>query len=123
MAQRPPKASHVGASALMVLAAKGRDADILALLTSGADASLKSRNGMQAADWAQKFGHTKSAELIQEHLVVRRFHQFAHIPCQRMLSSSKNLHSFWVPAIVALLPQSAGLEAVTHIHWVVLSPA
>lgn len=64
-----------GATALMAAAGKGRLEDAAALLTAGADALLKSKDGSTAQDWAARFGHEDLAEFLGTHMQVSSFSQ------------------------------------------------
>ena len=54
----------------MAAAGKGRLEDAAALLTAGADPSLKSSDGSTAQDWAARFGHDDLAEFLGTHMQV-----------------------------------------------------
>ncbi|CAG9460433.1 unnamed protein product [Pedinophyceae sp. YPF-701] len=59
---------QTGATALMVAAGKGRLDIVQALLANGASATVASRNGMTAVQWAEQFGHAECAQCIRTHL-------------------------------------------------------
>jgi hypothetical protein len=56
-----------GATALMVASGRGRADFVELLLTLGAKASLMSKRGLTAAQWALKLGHDDVAELLNQH--------------------------------------------------------
>ena len=55
----------------MVAAGKGRLSEVLTLLANGADATLASRDGSSAAQWASKMGFPAVAQAISTHLEVQ----------------------------------------------------
>ena len=57
----------------MVAAGKGRLSEVLTLLANGADATLASRDGSSAAQWASKMGFPAVAQAISTHLEVQHW--------------------------------------------------
>jgi len=53
-----------GATALMAAAGKGRQLEVSQLLGLGALTSMRSSDGSNAADWAERFGHVELAEAL-----------------------------------------------------------
>lgn len=65
----------------MAAAGKGRLEDVITLLSNGADASAKSRDGSTAANWAEKFGHLEISEYLEEHVEVGLSERLCSLPC------------------------------------------
>lgn len=63
----------VGATALMVAAAKGKLDTVLSLLSHGSDPLQKAKDGSIASDWAHKFNQQDVAEFLAEHIAVSSF--------------------------------------------------
>ena len=58
--------SHsTGATALMAAAGKGRQMEVSQLLGLGASPAMRSADGSNAADWAEKFGHVELADALR----------------------------------------------------------
>lgn len=54
-----------GATALMAAAGKGRQMEVSQLLGLGASPAMRSSDGSNAADWAERFGHIELAEALR----------------------------------------------------------
>lgn len=59
--------SLTGTTPLMVAAGKGRVAEVLLLLSRGADMSLTSQDGTTALDWAQRYEKAEIKEILLNH--------------------------------------------------------
>ena len=58
--------SHsTGATALMAAAGKGRQMEVSQLLGLGASPAMRSSDGSNAADWAERFGHVELADALR----------------------------------------------------------
>jgi ATP-dependent RNA helicase DHX36 len=58
-------AHSTGATALMAAAGKGRQMEVSQLLGLGASPAMRSTDGSNAADWADKFGHVELADALR----------------------------------------------------------
>jgi hypothetical protein len=62
--------NRAGNSALMAAAASGNEATVRTLLLTGADPYLRNRQGMQAADLAERGGHAPIARMLRQRTTV-----------------------------------------------------